>query len=92
MASAAWTSTASRVWGSTSLWWAMMQWMTWLFSRYFLARSAPISTWEPSTSWSMDLPISCSRPARVARATFAPTSAAMMPARCATSMEWFNTF
>ena len=31
-------------------------------------------------------------PARLAILTLAPSSAAMTPARCATSMEWLSTF
>ena len=92
MASAACTMQATTVRGSTSLWWASMAWITSSFSRYFRASSTPICTWEPSTSWSMDLPRSWSRPARLAWVMSAPISAAMSPARWDTSMEWLSTF
>jgi hypothetical protein len=35
----------------------------------FRASSTPMETWEPSTSWSMDLPMSWSSPARLAWVT-----------------------
>ena len=47
----------------------------------------PSWTWLPSISWSTDLPRSCSRPARLASVTSTPSSLAMSPAMCATSME-----
>ena len=92
IASAAWTRQASTVCGSTSPWWASMQWMTASLSRYLRAMSTPMVTWLPSTSWSMDLPMSCSRPARLATFTSTPSSLASRPAMWETSMEWFSTF
>ena len=38
-----------------------------IVSLYFLAMSTPISTWEPSVSWSKALPISWSKPALFAK-------------------------
>ena len=69
-----------------------MAWMTFSLSRYFRASSTPICTWDPSTSWSMDLPKSWSSPARLASATLTPISAASSPASWDTSMEWLSTF
>ena len=92
MASAAWTRQATRVLHSTSLWCAWMAWMMSSFSRYFRQNSTPRATWVPSISWSTALPISCSRPARLAACTSAPSSAAMRPAMWLTSMECCSTF
>jgi hypothetical protein len=78
---AAWTSTASIVFASMSPWWARMQWITAGDSLYFFARSPPMVMCVPSTSWSTDLPMSCKRPARLHRATSAPSSLAIRPAR-----------
>ena len=61
-------------------------------SLYFLAISPPIVTCEPSISWSTAFPISCNSPARFAVATSIPSSPAITPAKCATSIEWRSTF
>ncbi len=78
--------------GSMSPWWAPMAWQTLCDSRYLRASCSLICACEPSTSWSIALPMSCSSPARRATLGLAPSSEAMMPARWATSMEWFSTF
>jgi len=91
-ASAAWTRIASTVDGFSSSWWAMMACTILGDSPYLRASSAPITAWEPSTSWSTALPRSCSRPARLACLTLMPSSAAMMPHRKATSSECWYTF
>ena len=61
-------------------------------TRYFRQNSTPKETWVPSISWSTALPISCSRPARLAVWTSAPSSAAIIPAMWLTSMECCSTF
>src|SRR3954465_9897299 len=59
-ASAAWTMTASTVWGSTSLWWASIAWATASGSPCRRTRSPPTSACGPSISWETALPMSCS--------------------------------
>ena len=64
---------------SVSPWWDAIAFWTTSFSLYFLAISKPISTWEPSTSKSIALPISCNNPALLASVTFSPNSPAIIP-------------
>ena len=78
--------------GSTSPWCEWIALIIMLFSLYFLSNSTPISTWLPSTSWSMALPTSCNNPARLAKVTSSPNSAASIPERWATSIECLSTF
>ena len=54
--------------------------------------TVPISTWLPSTSRSIDLPISWRNPARRAKLAFSPSSPAMIPESLATSIECRRTF
>ena len=46
----------------------------------------------PCSSRSIALPMSCRNAARTATCALSPSSVAMMPARNATSFEWFSTF
>ena len=77
---------------SVSPWCDAIAFITSLGSWYFLAISTPISTWLPSISWSIAFPISCKRPARLAKATFSPNSPANIPASSATSIECCKAF
>ena len=77
---------------SVSPWCEAIALITTLSSLNFLARSTPISTWLPSTSKSIAFPISWSSPALLAKLTFSPSSAAIIPARWATSLECCNAF
>ena len=67
MASAACIKTASADSGHSSSWWAAIAFTTSADSRYFFAKSAPIVTCGPSTSWSIALPISCNNPINSAK-------------------------
>ena len=57
-------------------------------SPYFFARSTPIPMWVPSCSWSTDLPISWRSAHRRAIFSSSLSSAAIAPARNATSLQW----
>ena len=92
MASAAWTSTASTVCGSTSKWCASTAWTTAADSPCFLHSWPEMMACEPSTSCVTALPMSCSSAARRAIFWSAPISAAIIAARCAHSSEWRSTF
>ena len=91
-ASAAATSTAMIVLASLSPWCVCIASTTASGSLYLLARLTPISTCEPSTSWSIAFPISCSNPARFAKTSSSPISTASFPARKAHSIECLRTF
>ena len=85
MASAAWTSTASR--SAARRHDGAPRWRDTRSAPCRIScRAPPDPACEPSTSWSTPLPMSCNIPARRASFTFAPSSPAMMPARNATSI------
>ena len=65
--------------GSVSPWWEAIALTTVAFSLYLSANATPISTCDPSTSWSSALPISCNNPALRAKATSRSSSAAISP-------------
>src|SRR5207253_2207859 len=67
---------ASRLVGSTSMWWGATALASVSGLPIRLRSSPPMMAWEPSTSWSIAFPMSCSRPASRASATSAPISAA----------------
>ena len=78
--------------GGTSPWCEAIAFITTSSSPYFLAKSTPILTCDPSISKSIALPMSCNRPALLARFTFSPSSLAIIPAKLATSIEWVKAF
>ena len=86
-----WTRTAYGPVLSTSSWCAATAFTTAGSSPARFRMSAPSAAWVPFRSWSTAFPMSWRSPARCASDWSSPSSAAMVPARDATSMECART-